>query len=305
MKCKKSLISCHKAPNLWAILLILMIGILSGCQEKPETADNVREAQTGKLKLQVEAAQESLDFHASQLGEQYNGTICYDGVSNVCIVINGKVLPLEQAIQENVCSVEEITAWAQEDSRNGLCVEGQCTYNGLTKFTYTYPEYMLIVIHDVYETPDGNEYIINRFTVTLPKELKPSPIGYSDADTGEYLDLEDWGITFTPQSVTRSGITLETVQHDGQNFGALYLTDFYLVSEPQKALLEESQTYGLLLPIVMDGTGELNLEWNTALSSGSYTLVVRLEEQYNKEYVPSLMRNYHDTQQYLIPIAIP
>lgn len=69
--------------------------------------------------------------------------------------------------------------------------------------------------------------------------------------------------------------------------------------------MEESQTYGQLLPIVMDGTGELHLEWNTALPSGSYTLVVRLEEQYNKEDVPSLMRNYHDTQQYLISIAIP
>lgn len=305
MKWKTSLISCHKTPKLWAILLILTIGILSGCQEKPETADDARAAQAGKLKLQVEASQESLDYRPSQLGGQYNGTICYDGVSNVCIEINGNVLPLEQAVQEKVCSIEEVTAWAQEDSRSGLCMEGQCTYNGLTKFTYTYPDYMLIVIHDVYETPDGNEYTINRFTVTQPKALKPAPIGYSDADTGEYLDLEDWGITFAPQKVTRSGITLETSQRDGQNFGALYLTDFYLVSEPQKALLEESQTYGLFLPIVMDGSGELQLEWNTSPPAGRYTLVVRLEEQYNKEDVPSLMRNYHDTQQYRISIAIP
>lgn len=294
-----------KSARAYAILLLLTFGIFSGCQRSSGAAGVAGEAQSGRLTLRVEASQESSDFRPSQLDGQYNGTLCYDGVSNVSIAVNGKSLPLEQAVREKVCSIEEVTAWAREDARNGICAEGQCTYNGLTEFTYTYPEYMLIVIHDVYETPDGNAYTINRFTVTLPKQLKPGPIGYSDAETGEYLDLEDWGITFEPQDATGSGVMLKTVQHDGQNFGALYLTDFYLVSEPEKELQEATQTYGLSVPIVMDGTGQLQLDWNATLSAGSYTLVVRLEEQYDKIDMPSLMRNYHDTQQYLIPVVIP
>ena len=54
----------------------------------------------------------------------------------------------------------------------------------------------------------------------------------------------------------------------------------------------------------MNGSGEVELKWNSAMPAGDYMLVVRLEEKYNKEDVPALMRNYHDTQQYLIPITI-
>ena len=163
---------------------------------------------------------------------------------------------------------------------------------------------MLVVIHDVYEVPDGNAYTIDRFTVTTPKELKPTPIGYSDLETGAYLDLEDWGVTFVPLEATDRGITLKTVQHDGQNFGSLYLTDFYLVAEPEQRFLEESQVYGLSIPIEMDGSGEFWITWNDSIPGGDYTLAVRLEERYNKEDMPALMRNYHDAQQYLIPISI-
>lgn len=302
---KEKVRHCKKPGHCFSVgcsLLLLTLLIFSGCQSNPTAAT---EGQTGKLHLQVEVAQESLDIRPSQLNGQYHGTISYEGVSNVCIELNGKSVPLEQAVLEGRCSIEEVTAWAREDARKGNCVEGQCTYNGLTKFTYTYPDYMLVVIHDVYEVPDGNEYTIDRFTVTTPRELKPTPIGYSDLETGEYLDLEDWGVTFTPMEVTDRGMTLKILQHDGQNFGSLYLTDFYLVAEPERRLLEESQVYGLSIPVEMDGSGELELVWNGSVPAGDYTLVVRLEEQYNKEDMPALMRNYHDTQQYLIPISIP
>lgn len=160
-----------KTSKLYGIVLLLLLGILTGCHAKTETIPE----QNGRLHLWVKESQRSVNICPSQLNGRYNGTICYDGVSDVSILINGYLLPLEQAVQENICSIEEVTAWAQADARNGICVERQCTYNGLTKFTYTYSEYMLIVIHGVYEMPDGNAYIINRFTVTLPKVRKTSP----------------------------------------------------------------------------------------------------------------------------------
>ncbi len=301
---KEKDLHCKNIGHCFSVLcsfLLLTLIIFSGCQSNPAA---VTEGQTGKLHIQVEVSQESLNILPSQMNGQYNGTISYEGVSNVCIELNGKSVPLEQAVMGGLCSIEEVTAWAREDARKENCVEGQCTYNGLTKFTYTYPDYMLVVIHDVYEVPDGNEYAINRFIVTTPKKLKPTPIGYSDLETGAYLDLEDWGVTFVPLEATDQGITLKTVQHDGQNFGSLYLTDFYLVAEPEQRFLEESQVYGLSIPIEMDGSGEFWLAWNDFIPGGDYTLVVRLEERYNKEDMPSLMRNYHDTQQYLIPISI-
>lgn len=240
----------------------------------------------------------------SKVDNQYSGNISYEGVSNVCVTIGGETIPLEQAVKEEKCSVEELIAYAQVDARLGLCTEGECTYNGLTKFTYTYPDYMLITIHDVYETPNGTNYTINYFTVTTPQELTPAPIGYTDMQTGQYLDLEDWGITFTPTEITEKGILIETTQQGGQNFGDLYLTDFYLVSEPDREYLGETMA-DVYLPITMGGTGTIQLDWNQAMPAGDYTLVVRLEEIYNRDEMPSLMRNYHDTQQYLIPITIP
>ncbi len=240
----------------------------------------------------------------SKVDNHYSGNISYEGVSNVCVTIDGKAIPLEQAVKEEKCSVEELIAYAQVDARLGLCTEGECTYNGLTKFTYTYPDYMLITIHDVYETPNGTNYTINYFTVTTPQELTPAPIGYTDMRTRQYLDLEDWGITFTPTEVTETGILLETTQQGGQNFGDLYLKDFYLVSEPDQEYLGETLVI-LSIPVTMDGTGTIELDWNQTMPAGDYTLVVRLEEVYYKDEMPSLMRNYHDTQQYLIPITIP
>ena len=189
----------------------------------------------------------------AKVDNQYSGKIVYDGVSNVCVTIDGETIPLEQAVKEEKCSVEELIAYAQVDARLGLCTEGECTYNGLTKFTYTYPDYMLITIHDVYETPNGTNYTINYFTVTTPQELTPAPIGYTDMQTGQYLDLEDWGITFTPTEITEKGILIETTQQGGQNFGDLYLTDFYLVSEPDREYLGETMA-DVSLPITMGGT---------------------------------------------------
>lgn len=283
-------------------LVLCLSLLLAGCkQQSNNTVDVIANS---RPYLQVKTAQGYLTIQAPQLDKQYDGNITYDGVSDVCIVINEEAIPLEQAVKEGTCSIEQVIAYAQEDARNGICTEGQCTYNGLTKFTYTYPEYMLITIHDVYETPDGSCYTLNDFTVTVPKEITPSPIGYSNMTTGEYLDLEDWGVQFTPIEVTDKGIVLATNQQGGQNFGNLILTDFYLVSEPEKQFLEESQVYGLSIPIKMNDSGELQLEWNNSMPTGDYMLVVRLEEQYNKSDMPSLMRNYHDTQQYLIPIAI-
>lgn len=286
-------------------LSIIISLFLIGCQNKTKVTGDVFQNGTSRPYLRMNASQEYVTIPSSEVDNQYDGKICYDGVSNVCIVINEEVVPLEQAVKGKKCSIEEVIAYAQEDARNGICAEGQCTYNGLTRFTYTYPEYMLITIHDVYETPDGNYYTINDFTVTVPKELTPTPIGYSDLTTGAYLDLEDWGIVFTPIEVSSENIFLETTQRDGQNFGDLFLTDYYLVSEPDRTFLEDSQVYGLCIPIAMGNSGRLQLDLNQSMQPGDYTLVVRIEEIYNKEDMPSLMRNYHDTQQYLIPVTIP
>lgn len=72
----------------------------------------------------------------------------------------------------------------------------------------------------------------------------------------------------------------------------------------KKEFLEDSQVYGLSIPIELNGAGELELTWNSTMPAGDYTLAARLEEKYNKEDVPALMRNYHNAQQYLIPITI-
>lgn len=292
-----------KNPIAQTVLALTIPLLLAGFHGTAHAADAPQNA-AGHPYLLMDIEKNYQVLGPARVDNQYGGNISYEDVTNVCVVINGEAIPLEQAVKEQKCSIEELVAYAQVDARNGLCTEGECTYNGLTKFTYTYPEYMLIVVHDVYETPGGINYIIDDFTVTTPKELTPIPIGYTDMRTGAYLDLEDWGITFTPAQVTESGIVIETAQQDGQNFGDLYLTDFYLVSEPDQTFLRETMA-DVYIPVTMGGSGSIQLDWNQAMPAGDYTLVVRLEEVYDKADVPSLMRNYHDTQQYLIPITIP
>lgn len=289
------------------IILYLIAGIaafsLAACEkaEKQEPEEGLRVGYPFSLEASL---QDYERFGPDELNGQYDGILYYDGASDVRIMLEDQWVPFEEAVRDGKCHVEEVIASARMDARNGLCTEGQCTYNGLTQFTYTYQDYMLVTVHDVYEVPNGKEYIINTFTVTTPKELQPEPIGYHNRETGEYLDLEDWGIAFSPVKVDSNGITVETEQSGGQQFGSLNLVSFYLVKEPEVTMLPETQVYGLNIPIQMEGTGSFDLEWNEPMEAGSYTLVVQLQEQYNKEDVPSLLRNYHDNQQYLIPIVI-
>lgn len=58
------------------------------------------------------------------------------------------------------------------------------------------------------------------------------------------------------------------------------------------------------IPITMEGCGEFTASWEPTLAPGEYLFVARLREVYDPADVPPLMKNYHDHQQYAVPVTI-
>ena len=96
--------------------------------------------------------------------------ISYHFVENVTVEVQGKRMKLEEAISQGMLTVEEILAEVRRDVCAGICQETTQTKNGLTQFTYCYPEMNLVFCNDVLEAPNGKEYLIRLFQVAAPGE---------------------------------------------------------------------------------------------------------------------------------------
>lgn len=90
-------------------------------------------------------------------------SIQYLGVDNVTIDIDGAAMQLEDALQNGYISVDEMIAYARQNAALGLCRETAKSENGLTEFTFRYPEFYLRYIYDLYETPNNGQRLITDF----------------------------------------------------------------------------------------------------------------------------------------------
>lgn len=246
--------------------------------------------------------------------ERHGNKITYLGISDVLINIDGTTWKLEDAVNERKISSNEMIAYARSDVNNGFCEEKWESQNGLAKFTYRYPEYDIVYIYDVYETPDGKQHVISEFAVCAP-DRSPS-FYYVDEETGKPLDYENWGLNFDVVEANGAEIMLRCTQQGGQQIGKLCIEYYDLY---RRNIEDGTEEY--IDPLADDFLGESNVNCDitmngetdivldlskqySELTTGEYIVYLSVKDQYSEGDEHSLMRNYYDRQRFAVSFTV-
>ncbi len=287
-----------------AIVLLLCILCQSACSN--QSADL---QPTPHLRLSAIALEdyEVRKFTSTDLNDRYSGTIHYFYFDTVSIDLDGTDLDLPEAIKNGDITVEALIGLAMLDAKNGFCKESYESENGLNYFIYSYPEYRLEYVNDVYETPDGKKHIIRGLTIKRPDVNTTDRFYPVEGNIHESIDREDWGLTVQIKEVTPERITLTLDQTGGQQFGKLYIGDIDLYSEPlDKWISHGTDPIGFVY-LTMEGTSEYTLDWETyygTLPAGHYAFKIYVFDDYDPEDVHPLCRNFADCQSYIVHFDI-
>lgn len=287
-----------------AAVLLLGIGFAIGRNDEKKTVLVAPTASTAP-RLIISAVHADSEYTSEKIQQTNDGTsdldFCCIGLTDVTIDLGGNVMDLGNALREGKTSLSEISFLAQSDSQSGFCTEGWKSKNGLAEFRYSYPDFDLWIVDDIYETPDGLQHLIRGITLCQP--------GSDVAFLHNELDQEDWGIEFSVAEASQTEITLNYTQSGGQVLGQL-MTYGYAISRlnPMEGIaLLDNAPLQEQKPISMNGQGTLCLDIETyfgALPAGQYGMYLYLQDAYNEEDVPPLTRNYHDVQCYWIEFTV-
>lgn len=287
-----------------AAVLLLGIGFAIGRNDEKKTV-LVTPTESTAPRLIISAVHADSEYTSEKIQQTNDGTsdldFCCIGLTDVTIDLGGNVMDLGNALREGKTSLSEISFLAQSDSQSGFCTEGWKSKNGLAEFRYSYPDFDLWIVDDIYETPDGLQHLIRGITLCQP--------GSDVAFLHNELDQEDWGIEFSVAEASQTEITLNYTQSGGQVLGQL-MTYGYAISRlnPMEGIaLLDNAPLQEQKPISMNGQGTLCLDIETyfgALPAGQYGMYLYLQDAYNEEDVPPLTRNYHDVQCYWIEFTV-
>ena len=244
----------------------------------------------------------------------------YWSVKDVTVQLDGTRMPLEDALCEGLVTVDDVIASAREDAASGRCKESSQSKNGLAVFRYHYPAFNLQSLYDIYEPPDGWRHRITDFSVYGIGRDPGYSIGW-DEETGDPIDYEDWGLTFTVTQLSPYGVTLECAQSGGQQFGRLNVAGLMLSRknpdtqdwervEPLDASIGADiyKAYSEVTPkpeddLAMGGTKELTYDLEAMfgrLTAGEYEISLKIVDCYDEADVPPLSRNFYDVQWYTV-----
>ncbi len=288
-----------------AILLFLGL-LLTGCSQKPPALTDSRRLQIS-AEADDSAASNGNILSSEELGGNFSGSIgCY-GLKNVNIQILENTLPLGEAIAQGKITVEEMEAYAQIDAGNGLCKHEARSFNSLTVNIFTYPEYELRVINDLYETPDGQQHPIHEFDLADPGtfQLLEPPSFFHAADSMDTaIDREDWGLDFQVVSASDAGLVLSVSQSGGQHLGELQLDERILVFPDEDYTMDiRMADLAEAVPLPQNGSQEISLPWPEGfgeLTPGDYWLRIYVRDIFDPESIHPPMRDYTDLQMYHI-----
>lgn len=305
--------------QFFAILATAVL-MLSACEKTPavqavETAPEAIPVQA--LSITAQPDEENCErFTAQELSGNFSNGLNIKYLKNVEITMDGQSLPLEEALKLGKISEEEICFSAREDARNGFCKETFESVHSVASFTYEYPEYHLLLIHDVYETPDGKQHLINEMTVYSPRSSdgytshQEGPYWHFLNDEGYIMDKEDWGLTFYAKDISPTGLVLESTQANGQQTGQLVITayDIRQGDRPLGPLDSSAQIPGIELPVMLNGSGEYTLDWTDVygpLSAGEYTVSLGVSDRFDAETAHPLIQNFTDYQWFDVSVTVP
>lgn len=241
--------------------------------------------------------------------------LVYQNLSEVNITLSGKTEPLEDAIRTGKITGAEIFAYARMDAEAGYCKEGYTSEQGLTRFVYTYPEYALEMVYDIFEGSEGKNVLINEITVAdSTQSLFDSDSFYVDESSrwGYFLDREDWGLEFTVKAVTPESLTVTYTQKQSQELGELTCEDYIMFAEVEGARDEfVTQTGrdapGFPIAITSDGSGEITFDWSETagkLDSGTYYVRIGIRDNYDPEKVPANVTKRYSKQSYCVEFTV-
>ena len=243
--------------------------------------------------------------------------IIFKGLSDVTIKLDGVSTKLETAINEKRISIDQIISYARLDASNGFCKEVVKSQNSLTRFVYQYPEFDLLYINDIYETPTG-QHLISEFSVyakgihTFSSDYRNT---YRDKKTGRPIDYEYWGLDFAVTEVNATGITIKCTQSNGQQIGNL-VADFLSVAK--RDVDDSGNSFDISLEkisseaipgffINMEDSTKISIDLSSMygeLPSDNYVLYFIIKDEYSEDMVHPLMRNYYDQQIYEVLFTI-
>lgn len=296
-----------------ALVLVILVGFGGYVLGQGASSTHSESASDRHLRINATPDEDAGDvvFTSSELGGNFTEGLGYRSVTNVTIEINGETMKLEEALRDGAISQEEIFFYARLDAAEGICEENSVSTNGLTNFTYSYPEYDLRLIYDIYETPDGQQHLISNMGIYMTGTAPSAYRTFYDTETNTRYDAEDWGLGFKIEDVTSSGIKLSCTQTGGQQIGQLYVT-YYLLRNDEGWVDRIDGNSGEApdyddCAINMDGTTEVVIDWGNyfgELPSGSYTLELYVKDIYDESQVHPLMMDYYDLQAYLVDFQI-
>lgn len=261
------------------------------------------------LNITVTASDGSIRIiQPEDLGGNMDYPLSYTGIKDVMIDIEGVAKELEYAIRDGDISLAEILAYARTDAVNGFCELSIRSRNGLSSYLYSYPEYDLKLVYDVYETPDGELHLISDMALYNPGgETMRIYLDGSD----KILDLEDWGISLEVVEASADGITLRCTQSGGQQIGTLSAYAFRLIQDGKfLSALDGDTTTSYEIPetaLSANSSTEFTIDWKDiygTLSPGEYVIRVIVKDIYDKSQVHPLMRNFYDIQHYEIAFTV-
>lgn len=227
-------------------------------------------------------------------------------------MLDGKSVKLNEALQSGAITDADILYFARMDAKNNLCQQITESIHGLTNFTFVYPEYRLTIIYDILEAPSGIQHLISAMSIH-PADAEYSPeYVFFDNENGTRYDAEFWGLSFSKENISSSGLDLKCFQRDGQQIGQLVITHYDLTNEEvtvPRINGPENESAKLTEGIItMNGTTELSIDWTEdygELPSGSYKLNLWVWDQFDPSAVHPLMEDFHDIWCYEIPFNIP
>lgn len=300
---------------LFTLTLLLIVFVLGYCL----ACLNINHTQSGQLlNIAVTPTDNNTYFSPEDLCSNFDGDMNYYGVKDVIIKLRNKEYRLEDAIANEMITIEEIISFARIDARNGFCKEDAHSENGLTQIIYHYwGKFDLSIIYDIYETPDRKQHLINRISFGESLQLKfSSPTIYIEDENGDSypIDQEDWGIRFYVSEASPSRIMLNAVQTGGQHMGKLNIIDISLLYLDKDGNLSGSDwkhgVFSLETNTTIDNKAESIIELTClkepeSLQSGRYKMWVLVEDVYDEADIHPLTRNYKDVQFYYVYFKVP
>ena len=313
-----------KSRRILSIITLLLAAVLllcTGCtnEKNPDIASTTpapaetESASMGHLRLSVsfDKGADYVEYTSDELGGNFSEKLIYNfNITSVTIDIGGQSMPLNEALRDGFITEEEIFCNARLDAREGFCEETCESLNGLTNFTFAYPDYNLRLLYDIYESPNGEQRLISEMVIYEKNVILLPCHLFVDEETGDIYDREDWGLNFEITEVSPTGMTIRCTHSGGQQIGQLEIVDYSLSHDGKYLLLNDGFEFSPLTDHVIlkaDDVTEFTFDWSEPygqVSSGEYELVLWIKDIYDESQKHPLMRNFYDTQIYAVRFTV-